>query len=520
MRDGSETMHGLWRQLVESARDAYVSIDRDGRVTEWNSRAEALFGWSREEALGGLLAETIVPPELRDAHLLGLQRFVATGEGKAVFQRLQLPALHRSGRRLEVEFTIWPSRGPDGDWRFHAFLHDIGVELRQQGYVHLLQQVAIAANEATSVEAAVRGALDAARAATGLTLGHAYVAEVGANGSLAPTGWWSPAPREPFSSETAANRFADGDGLPGRVAATRRATWIERVSRDANFPRAEAAVASGLEAAFAFPVIVGSDVVGVLELFSDEPAEPDPQLLEVMEAVGTQLGRVFERQLALQELRTAAEEREAIVSIVGHELRGPLAASHAASSLLGTALGDTDNEDAQRILGMLDRQLGRLRRMVDNLLTAQRLDAGSLTVHAEPTPVAPIVRQVVSDAPFPDVDILGEEDATALADPDHLTQILWNLFANSMEHGQPPTSVTSRRSNGALRIEVRDAGEGVSEESLPKLFNRFTRGGGSRGSGLGLAIARGLARANGGDVSYDADAEDGWAFVIDVPAAP
>lgn len=168
-----------WQGLLDAARDAYVSIGATGHVLEWNRQAEALFGWSRDEAQGELLASLIVPPEFREAHLLGLQRFIATGEGRAVFQRLQLPALHRSGRRLEIEFTIWPSRDPGDDWRFHAFLHDVGEERRQQAHLRLLQDVALAANSTDDVERAVRHTLDAIRATTNCELG-------------TPTSWMAP----------------------------------------------------------------------------------------------------------------------------------------------------------------------------------------------------------------------------------------------------------------------------------------------------------------------------------------
>lgn len=84
--------HGdAWQLLVDSASDAYVAIDAAGIVTPWNAPAVKLFGWTREEACGCLLSEMAIPPEFRDAHLLGLQRFVATGRGEAVFKRMMRP---------------------------------------------------------------------------------------------------------------------------------------------------------------------------------------------------------------------------------------------------------------------------------------------------------------------------------------------------------------------------------------------------------------------------------------------
>jgi GAF domain-containing protein len=105
---------------------------------------------------------------------------------------------------------------------------------------------------------------------------------------------------------TAATSFVLDEGLPGRVAATAEPAWVADISADPNFPRAEAALGSGIRAAFAFPVMAQKRVVGVLEFFHDHRGEPDGRLLEVMESVGAQIGRVFERAQANDESRVAS----------------------------------------------------------------------------------------------------------------------------------------------------------------------------------------------------------------------
>jgi len=112
------------RQIVETAHDAFISIDARGMITGWNPQAEASFGWSRREALGRELAETIVPERDRPAHRRGLERFLATGEGPVLGRRLELTALHRDGREFPVELTISPIEMENG-YAFNAFLRDI-----------------------------------------------------------------------------------------------------------------------------------------------------------------------------------------------------------------------------------------------------------------------------------------------------------------------------------------------------------------------------------------------------------
>ena len=114
------------RDILHGAQDAFVSMDDAGRVTDWNPRAEASFGWSREEAVGRPVSELIIPEPLRAAHEHGLSRFLRTGEAKAVGRRLELPAIDREGREFPVELTITRTSSRHGH-AFHAFLHDISA---------------------------------------------------------------------------------------------------------------------------------------------------------------------------------------------------------------------------------------------------------------------------------------------------------------------------------------------------------------------------------------------------------
>ena len=82
----------------------------DGTIQGWNAQAEATFGWRRDQVLGRSLAETIIPLRHREAHLNGLRRFLATGEGPILNQRIEIDALHREGHEFPIELTISPIR--------------------------------------------------------------------------------------------------------------------------------------------------------------------------------------------------------------------------------------------------------------------------------------------------------------------------------------------------------------------------------------------------------------------------
>src|SRR5262249_24433014 len=119
------------RLIIDTAYDAFVAMDAEGRITDWNRQAETTFGWSREQALGQPLADLIVPPRLREAHWRGLRHFLGAGHGGVLNKGIELPALVRDGRECPVELTISPIRS-EGSQFFSAFVHDISERKRAE----------------------------------------------------------------------------------------------------------------------------------------------------------------------------------------------------------------------------------------------------------------------------------------------------------------------------------------------------------------------------------------------------
>lgn len=114
------------RMIIESSYDAFIAIDQRGVVTDWNQQAEMIFGWSRHEAVGQILAELIIPEPLREAHTHGMQHFLKTGEGAVLNKPIELIGLRRGGEEFPVEMTIRAMLFKEG-FEFCAFLRDISA---------------------------------------------------------------------------------------------------------------------------------------------------------------------------------------------------------------------------------------------------------------------------------------------------------------------------------------------------------------------------------------------------------
>jgi PAS domain S-box-containing protein len=114
----------LARGIIDNALDAFVQMDEQGTITDWNSQAERIFGWSRAEAVGTKLSELIIPYVHRDAHTAGLARFLRTGEGTILGRRFEIDAIRRDGSEFKVELSVTELKRRDGSV-FNGFMRDL-----------------------------------------------------------------------------------------------------------------------------------------------------------------------------------------------------------------------------------------------------------------------------------------------------------------------------------------------------------------------------------------------------------
>ncbi|MCC7526885.1 MAG: response regulator [Candidatus Melainabacteria bacterium] len=112
------------RLIIQCAYDAFVAINNDSIITDWNAQAEKIFGWSKAEIIGRTLTETIIPQQFRDAHMHGVKHFATTGEGRVLNKRMELSALRKDGTEFPIELSIFPVQS-SGTITFCAFIQDI-----------------------------------------------------------------------------------------------------------------------------------------------------------------------------------------------------------------------------------------------------------------------------------------------------------------------------------------------------------------------------------------------------------
>ncbi len=390
------------RSLVRTAMDGVITIDMYGLVIEWNRAAEETFGYSRQQALGQRLRDLIIPPNFRVAHDEGLERFRQTGDGAVLNQRIEIVALHSTGREFPVELSIAPAQMGD-ETIFNAFVRDITDRrlfqkrlARQALEARLLHEVADLAAESRSFEEALQRSIDIVCELTGWPLGHAFVPSSDpARPGLVSTNIWSVNDFGEFDAlfeASAEMRFAKGEFLPGQIWESGEPAWVNDVNQCDHFLRAADGRDLGVKSAFGFPVTVEGKTEAVLEFFSTQATQPDENLLATVRSVGQQLGRVIERRRAEKALRARAlelatandrllqsnQELDDFAYVASHDLREPLRGIHNYATFLVEDYADVMDEAARQKLETLQRLAQRMDQLIDSLLQFSRAGAWSL----------------------------------------------------------------------------------------------------------------------------------------------
>jgi signal transduction histidine kinase len=235
--------------------------------------------------------------------------------------------------------------------------------------------------------------------------------------------------------------------------------------------------------------------------------------------------RLFEAEHAARvQLERTNEVMAEFIALAAHELRTPVTTIYGFVRTL-RHLSDRLSEEQREELGQaLEQQTERMTLLVEQLLDLSRLDAHAVEIAPEELPVREQVERVVAEV-VPDrrddVEVQVEDAVTAHVDREALDRILSNLVTNAFKYGRPPVVVRAEESDRHFRLVVEDSGEGVADEFVPNLFERFARSEQSRsrgtGTGLGLAIARSYARAHRGDLLYRNGSRGGAAFELVLP---
>lgn len=484
------------RTLIEFAHDAFVSIDGSGLITGWNAAAESMFGWSRSEALGRKLAETIIPPSYRQAHTEGFERFLETGHGPILNQTLELTAVHQSGREFPVELAVWPVLGGD-TYTFYSFIRDITGRKNAETALRASEErfralIESAPDAFIVVDAKGRIVLvnDQAKSLFGYESDELIGQRVE---RLVPEGLKQRHSSHRAGYMTVPRRRKMGSGL--ELWATRKDGT--RVPVDISLS----------------PVSTDEGVLvvaGVRDVTVQRQAEET-------------LRTAYERERdAADNLRALDEAKTVFLEAVSHELRTPLTVIVGVAALLQMGELKVDDEQFPELLRSLDSSAHRLQSLLDDLLDLDRLRRGIIKPSRRPTRVADLMAQVVHTLDLGNHPVhLDAHEVVANVDPAQTERIIENLVSNALKHTPPETPVWVRAepADGGVLIVVEDAGQGVPANIRDKLFDPFVKDTRTHitGTGIGLSLVDRFSKLHGGRAWVEERPGGGALFRVFLP---
>jgi signal transduction histidine kinase len=248
--------------------------------------------------------------------------------------------------------------------------------------------------------------------------------------------------------------------------------------------------------------------------FSTRVAEQGPPSLRTV-------GRAFNTMAARLEAQDL--QRRNLMADIAHELRTPLTVIQGRLEGLLDGVYPRDDAGMEQLL----EETRLLSRLVDDLRTLASVESGTLTLQKEPTDLAMLAQDVVAVFATEGgrrqvtVRLDAPRDVPMIAlDPLRIREVIANLLSNALRHTPSggAVSVTLKQLDRRVLLSVADTGSGIEARDLPKIFDRFYKGAGSRGSGLGLTIARNLVSAHGGEIRAESQVGKGTTITITLPS--
>jgi two-component system OmpR family sensor kinase len=255
-----------------------------------------------------------------------------------------------------------------------------------------------------------------------------------------------------------------------------------------------------------------------------EPADNRSEVGQLGLALNTMLGEI---EVAFQEREATEQRLRQFLADASHELRTPLTSIQGFAELFRVG-GEKSPVDLAIIMRRIEDESARMKVLVEDLLLLARLDE-TRPVERQPVDLAVLAADACTDAvatdPERQVTLDAPRPVVVEGDRDHLRQAIANLLSNALAHTPPrtPVEVAATRDNGMATVSVRDHGNGLDDDALRHVFDRFWRADQARvgsGSGLGLSIVAAIAHEHGGSVGASNADGGGARFVLSLPPSP
>lgn len=493
--------------VLETALDAIISIDHEGKIIEWNPAAERIFGYSRELALGRDMAELVMPKASDELQRKGLGRFLQTGRGRMLGHRSEVMALRANGAEFPVELTITKIPG-DGPTVFISFVRDITERRRTEEALRKSEERFRLLVEGVEDYAIymldTHGRITTWNAGAERIMGYRAQEIIGrrVHRFYTPEDVDRKKPDQALTVATAEGRFQDERWQVRKDGTQYWASFVITALRD------ESGKLTGFST-------IARDIT------KRKHAEDEIRRLN------TELERRVQERTA--ELQAAYHEMEAFSYSISHDLRAPLIHIAGFVEMLKSDLGARLDEKSKRHLNTICDSTETMGRMIADLLTFSRI--GRAEMHKVLFNLGDTLKDVRRDLQAQtqgrNIEWVLPELPEVYGDPFLLRQVMFNLLANAVKYtrSRPEAriAIAVETTDKEQIFAVRDNGAGFDMKYAAKLFGVFQRlhpASEFEGTGIGLANVRRIIQRHGGRTWAEGVVDGGATFYFSLPVPP
>lgn len=476
-----------WLQTtLASIGDAVISTDAEGRVTFMNRVAEAMTDWPQAEALGRFLTDVLQIVHERTRETVENPAIQALQTGTIVRLANHTVLISRLGREQPIDDSAAPIRDASGAAVGAVLVFRDVSERKSADLARAHLAAIIESSQDAIVSKTLKGIILSWNAGAERVFGFTAQEAIG----------------RPITFLIPPERQDEEDQILARIGRGERVEHFETVRLTKDGRRMDVSLTIS-------PIRDASgEIIGASKIARD----------------------ITDRTRAEAALRESDRHKDQFIALLAHELRNPLAPLRTALQVMRLAEGDPPR--VARARQVMERQLGHMVRLIDDLLDISRIGQNKLELRRAPVLLSDIVSNAVETA-RPVIDAAGHELTISLpatpvyldADLTRLAQVLANLLTNSAKYTNRGGSIllAAERRSGEVIVSVRDNGIGLPADSLHHIFDMFSqvdRGleRAKEGLGIGLALVKGLVEMHGGTVSAASEGLDrGSTFTITLP---
>jgi two-component system, OmpR family, phosphate regulon sensor histidine kinase PhoR len=528
-----------FKTISNSANDAIILIDHQGKISFWNAAAEKIFQYTESEVLGKDLHKIISPEKYKEQQDKGFETFKKSGKGNAIGKTTELEAIRKSGEVFPVEVSLSAIKIKD-HWNAVGIVRDItdrkeaeerikSNSTRLHDLLELSQQ---STNDKQQIfDYALNTAIKITKSEYGFVHHYSEAEE-----KFYLNSWSDSVLPDCKTIEKQTVYQLKNTGLWGEVVRQRKAIMVNDLDQpnplQKGFPDGHVKIKRFLSV----PFIIENKIAAVVAVANKMDEYDDDDILQLNLLMETVWNIYNKKETEAKihnlnkELKDAIATKDKFFNIIAHDLKNPFSAILGFSDLLINHFDDLNNDKIKRYIQLINESGKNTFTLLENLLEWSRSQQNKIPFNPQPTNLYHLVKEThilvnnSTEAKNLQVKIDVPQDIILKADSEMLKTVIRNLLSNAIKFTPDNglISISAKEKDETVQIKISDSGIGMDEKTKNALFKigesksqKGTRG--ESGTGFGLLLCKEFVEKHNGTINVESEPEKGSAFIVSLP---